>query len=458
MSVEDYLGSSKVMDILRLSNEVFPKCAFLKYYPLVIAKGRGSRVVDINGNEYIDFVSGAAVFNIGHLHRKIVEAVSRQLDKYLAYPMVYFYTEEPCLLAKKLIEITPGSFRKKVLFGFSGSDAMDLALMIARAYSGRRYIMAFKGSFHGSTYLSMSASGIYNEKIRNTFMLLNDVVLVEYPNPYRNPWGINGYENPVDLSNMALNNIEKALRKLNEEIAVITLEAIQGDGGIVVPPKYFVQGLHKLAHEYGIVLLVDEVKTGIGRTGKWWAIQHFDVEPDIIVTGKALGGGMPISAVIGREEILDSLPPVGLSFTLSGHAVSVVSALATLEVIEKENMVERARVLGEYIYNRLSEIMSRSKIVGDVRGKGLLLGLEIVVDKSCKEPSKPMALKVIWSAWKRGVILLTVGVNGNVVRIAPPLNIPGEDVDKALETIESAVVDTEEGRIPDQVLEYMTGW
>ncbi|MEM1864272.1 MAG: aminotransferase class III-fold pyridoxal phosphate-dependent enzyme, partial [Desulfurococcaceae archaeon] len=260
------------------------------------------------------------------------------------------------------------------------------------------------------------------------------------------------------LSNMALNNIEKALRKLNEEIAVITLEAIQGDGGIVVPPKYFVQGLHKLAHEYGIVLLVDEVKTGIGRTGKWWAIQHFDVEPDIIVTGKALGGGMPISAVIGREEILDSLPPVGLSFTLSGHAVSVVSALATLEVIEKENMVERARVLGEYIYNRLSEIMSRSKIVGDVRGKGLLLGLEIVVDKSCKEPSKPMALKVIWSAWKRGVILLTVGVNGNVVRIAPPLNIPGEDVDKALETIESAVVDTEEGRIPDQVLEYMTGW
>lgn len=452
------LKLSKAMDVAKLSEEVFPRCAFLKYYPLVVARGKGSRIVDVDGNEYIDFVSGAAVFNIGHLHEDVVKAVLSQLERYMVYPLVYFYTEEPCLLAKKLVEITPGSFGKKVLFGFSGSDAMDLALMISRAYTRKRYIVTFKGSFHGSTYLSMSASGIYSEDVRRTFLLSGDVVFAEYPNPYRNPWDINGYENPVDISNLALESVERVVKSLNGDVAAVAFEPVQGDGGVVVPPEYFVRELFRLTREHGIVLLVDEVKTGIGRTGRWWAIQHFGVEPDIIVVGKAVGGGMPISAVIGRTEVLDSLPPVGLSFTLSGHALSVASALATLEIVERENLVGRARVLGEHISTRLLELAERCEVVGDVRGKGLLIGVEVVASKRQKTPSKPIALKIIWRAWERGVILMTVGVHGNVLRIAPPLNIPIEDVEKALEIIGTSIADVEEGKVPDQVIKYMTGW
>ncbi|MEM4557887.1 MAG: aspartate aminotransferase family protein [Desulfurococcaceae archaeon] len=448
----------RAIEVLELTNKLFPRCASLKYYPLVVAKSRGCRIVDSDGNEYIDFVSGAAVFNIGHLHEDIVKAIVEQLGKYMAYPLVYFYAEEPCLLARKLTEITPGSFQKKVLFGFSGSDAVDIALQVSMAYTGRDYVLAFRGSFHGSTYLSMSASGIFGETVRSTFKLSKNVLFAEYANPYRNPWGINGYENPVELSNRALDTVEKAFRSTGGNIAAVILEPVQGDGGIIVPPRYFVQELAKLTREYGALLVVDEVKTGMGRTGRWWAIEHFRVEPDLLVAGKALGGGMPISAVIGRSSVLDSVPPVGLMFTLAGHALSVASALATIEIIEKEKLVERASRLGEHLYRRLVEIGNSSRIVDDVRGLGLLIGLEVVENKSSKKPSKPLALKTVWRAWENGVILLTVGTHGNVIRVAPPLNIPEEDVEKALVALENSIRDVEEDKVPDDVLNYMTGW
>lgn len=458
MGIPTKLKLEKVLKVLELTSNVFPKCAFLKYYPFAISKGRGCRVVDLDGNEYIDFVSGACVFSIGHLHEKVVKAVEEQLGEYMAYPLVYFYEEKSCTLAEKLVEIAPGSFKKKVLFGFSGSDAVDLALMIARAATGRRYVVAFKGSFHGSTYLSMSASGIFSEEVRRKLMLAEQVVFAEYANPYRNPWGIDGYEDPVELSNRALDTVEEAVRSMQGDVAAIVFEPVQGDGGIVVPPKQFLEGLSRLAKEYGILLVADEVKTGMGRTGRWWAVEHFNVVPDVLVAGKALGGGMPISAVVGRADVLDALPPLGLSFTLAGHALSVIAALATIEVIEREKLVERAAWLGERLLKMLREVGEESSIVGDVRGLGMLIGLEVVEDKKAKKPSKQLALKAVWRAWEQGVILLTVGVYGNVIRVAPPLNIPVEDAAKAVEVLRGALRDAEEGRVPDEVLNYMIGW
>ncbi|MEM2026120.1 MAG: aminotransferase class III-fold pyridoxal phosphate-dependent enzyme, partial [Desulfurococcaceae archaeon] len=200
-SLPTKLKLSEAVKVVKLTENLFPKCAFLKYYPLVVTRALGSKLWDADGNEYVDFISGAAVFNIGHLHPDVVSSIEKQLKLYLAYPIVYFYNIGSCELAKKLIEITPGSSNKKVLFGFSGSDAMDMALMISRASTQRKYVVSFKGSFHGSTYLSMAASGIISDEHRELFQLPTDIIFADYPNPYRNPWNIDGYENPQDLSN-----------------------------------------------------------------------------------------------------------------------------------------------------------------------------------------------------------------------------------------------------------------
>lgn len=457
-SIPAKVNLKRATSIVELSKELFPRCAFLKYYPLVVAECKGSKVVDIDGNRYIDFVSGTNVFNIGHLHERVIEYLKRQLEKYVSFPLVYFYSEEPCFLARKLVQITPGSFKKKIIFGFSGSDAVDTALNIARAYTGRRCIVAFKGSFHGSTYLSMSSTGLYSETVRKMFKLSSDVLFAEYPNPYRNPWNIDGYEDPVELSNLALDTVEKAVKSAGGDVAAVLFEPVQVDGGVVVPPKYFVANLVKLAREHGAIFIDDEVSTGLGRTGSWWAIEHFSVEPDILVVGKPLGGGLPLSAVVGRSEVLDSIPPLGLSFTLAGYALSIVASLATIEVLESERLVERAITLGTYALRRLKDLADRIDVVGDVRGIGMLMGVELVSSKESRSPSRPLALKTVWRAWEKGVLLLTAGAHGNVVRVSPPLNIPLEDLEKGLEVLENAVIEVKRGEVPDIVLDYMTGW
>lgn len=459
MHIPTKLNLEKSLKVVELDHEVFTKVASLKYYPLAVNMAKGSKLIDFDGNEYIDFVSGTAVFNIGHLHDEIVAIVKKQLEKLIAYPQVYFYVEEPCILAKKLVEITPGSFKKKVIFGFSGSDAIDMALTIARAYTRRKYIVSFTGSYHGATYLSMSVSGVWGEEVRKGFQLLKEVLFAVYPNPYRNPWNIDGYDDPVSLSNLALDTVEKLIKGVGGDVAAIIIEPIQADGGIVVPPDYFMRGLARLAHGYGSVLVIDEIKTGIGRTGRWWAIEHFGVEPDIIVAGKALGGGMPISAVIGRADVLDGTPVYGtMGFTLSGHSVSAVAALKTIEIVEKERLIERANVVGDRIYRMLLELKEKSNIVGDVRGKGMLIGVEIVKNKKDKTPDKPNAQKIVWRSWEKGLVLMTVGIHGNVLRIAPPLNIHKEEVDRAIQIIESSVGEVEKGMVSDEVLKYMVGW
>lgn len=450
------------LKIVSLDEEYIPASSALKYFPLVVAKARGARVWDVDGNEYIDFLSSAAVYNVGHCNPHVVEAIKSQVEELLNYTPAYLYEEQPVKLAMLLSEITPGSFKKKVTFGFSGSDSVDNAIKAARVYTRRLPIISFYGSYHGMTYGAISVTGIVDPRLKEPIGPLRDVHFVEYPDPYRNSWGVDGYENPSDLASVALAQVEKKIRELKGEVAAIIIEPIQGDAGVIVPPAEFMRGLKEVARANNIVLIDEEVQAGMGRSGKWWAIEHFNVEPDILVSAKALGGGMPISAVVMRGDIADGIPPLPLFvFTHLGHAVSCRAAIATIEVIKKENLVDRALKLGEKVKKRFEEMREDPKvgeIVGDIRGKGLLIGVDIVKSRKTKEPHRELALKICWRAWEKGLILITFGKYGNVLRIAPPLNISDEELERGLEIISESINDAIAGKVPNEVLKYMRGW
>jgi len=449
---------SKSLEVAKLYEEYIARGHAFKYYPLVVTRAEGSRVWDADGNEYIDFLTSAAVYNIGHRHPEVVRAIKEQVDRLLNYTIAYLYEREPLELAMQLVKLVPGEFKKKVTFGFSGSDAVDSSIKIARAYTRKKHIISFKDSYHGMTYGALSVTGIVKPEIKECVYPIREVHFVDFPDPYRNPWGIDGYEKPDELANVALDHVEKKIKELKEDVAAIITEPIQGDAGVVVPPPTFIKGLKEHAEKHGIVFIDEEVQAGMGRTGRWWAIEHFNTVPDLLVTAKALGGGMPISAVIGKAEIMDSVPPPLLVYTHIGHAVSAAAALATIKVISSEGLVERARAMGEYALKRLREVMEKYDIIGDVRGKGLMIGVDIVKNRKTKEPDRATALKICWRSWERGLILITFGKYGNVLRIAPPLNIPKEDLDKGLDIIEEAIKDVLEGKVPDEVVEYLRGW
>jgi len=449
----------KCLYIASKDREYLAKASALKYYPLVIMKSKGSYVWDLDGNCYIDFLTSAAVFNIGHTHPRVVKAIKEQIEKYLNYAIIYLYAAPPVELAELLIENTPGSFLKKVTFGFTGSDAVDSAMKAARVYTKRPYIIAYHHSCHGSTYGSLSATGIISDEIKAKVYPYPYVRLAHYPDPYRNVWGIDGYEHKDDLVAEALKHLENELKKLSyDKVAGILFEPIQGDAGVVIPPEEYIKELRKLTEGHGILLLDDEVQSGIGRTGKFWAIEHYGVDPDLLISAKPLGGGMPISAVVGRAEVMESVPPPLFFFTHAGHAVSAVAAIETIKIVKEEKLIERARELGKYAMKRFRELQEKYDVIGDVRGKGLLIGVDLVEDRKSKKPYRKLALKTCWRAWEKGLILATFGKHGNVLRIAPPLTITKEELDKGIDIIEESLRDALAGRVPDEVLNYLAGW
>jgi len=445
-SVEDYIESDE---------RFFPKSFSWKQLPLIVSKAYGSIIEDAYGRKYIDFSTTLANI-IGHSHPEVVDALKKQLEILTSFPTCYFYAEAPSKLAQKLVNITPGSYKKKIVFGFSGSDAVDMALTSSIFYTKKKFILSFQGSYHGTTYLSLSTSEIMAQNDTSKNLLYKNIVFVPYPNPYRNPWNINGYEKPDELTNTILREIEKTLKNLNNDFVGVVVEPIQGDGGIIVPPKDFLKELYKIVKSFNGIFIADEIQTGMGRTGRWWGVEHFSVEPDLMVIGKALGGCMPLSAVIGKSEVLEAPPALG--FYLSGHPLSCISALKTIEIIERENLVNRAMVLGDYILRRLSKLSEKFNIIGDVRGKGLLIGMEIVKDDTSKAPDRKNALKICWAAWRRGVVAMTVGKHSNVIRITPALNVPMDLMERALEVIEESVKDVVNGKVTNDVLSFMKGW
>ena len=420
-------------------DEKFISPSYGRFYPLVVESGRGCIVKDVDGNEYIDFNSGLVCMGVGHNHPKVVAAIRNQCDRFLHYSNTDFFYREVVDLAEKLAQITPGSPEKKVYFGNSGAEAVEAAIKLAKWHSRRQLFIGFTGAFHGRTVGALSFTASKPTQKRYFSPLMPGVTHVPYAYCYRCPFKLTYPECHywcVDFID------EYVLQKYvpPEDTAAILFESIQGEGGYVVPPPEYFQRIKKLADKYGLLLIDDEVQSGMGRTGKWFAIEHWGVEPDIICAAKALASGLPLGATIAKAKIMDWVAGSHAS-TFGGNPLSCVAASAVIDVVKDEKLLENATKQGAYIMKRLGELKEQSEIVGDVRGRGLMIGMEIVEDKEGKKPAPQKAAEIMTRSWKRGINVITCGAS--TIRVAPPLIITKDLVDSALGIIEDVTREVE---------------
>ena len=440
--------------IVEEDNKVIAPFSRVPYYPLAIKRGYGSIVEDMDGNKFIDFLSSAGALNTGHCHPKIVKAIKDQTEQFILYTPVYMYHKSLVDLAQKLVEITPGNFPKKVAFGLSGSDANDGAIKLARAYTGRSKIISFIRSYHGSTYGAITLSAVSLNMVRKIGPLLPEIYHMPFPDTYRNPLG----GTPEDAGKNCLDYLKYAFANYlpPDEVAAIIIEPIQGDAGIVVPPLEYMEGLYKICKENGILFVSEEVQQGMGRTGKWFGIEHFNIEPDKVIMAKALASGMPLSALIGRKEIMESLDAPAHLFTTAGNPVCCAAALATIEVIEEERLMENVVKLSNIALERFTSMKKQFPFIGEIRGLGLSIGVDLVKDPITKERNKEAAAKICYCAWKKGLLLSFF--SNSVLRIQPPLVITEEEFNKGIDIIEKCMSDLKKGLISDDILKVTKGW
>lgn len=437
----------KARELIEREKRVISPGLGVKLFPVVPERGYGALVEDVDGNVFIDFLAGAAAASTGYAHPRLVREVQEQVEKIQHSMIGYTYSKRAIEVAEILAEKAPLD-EPLILFGMSGSDAMDLTMQVARFATRRPWMIAFIGAYHGQTYGATSIAAFQSSQKRRLSPLIPNVVWVPYPNPYRNVWGINGYEEPDELINRFLDYLEGyvfAHVVPPDETAVLIAEPIQGDAGIVVPPENFFIELKKLLDEYGILLAMDEVQTGIGRTGKWFASEWFNVEPDLLAFGKGVASGMGLSGVIGRKELMEGLTSGSALLTPAANPVVSAAAYATLRIIEEENLLENALKVGEFIRKRLMEMKEEYEVIGDVRGKGLMIGVEMV--RPDGKPDPELTGRVCWRAFELGLILPSYGMFGNVIRITPPLVIREELAGKGLEIMERALKDALAGKV-----------
>jgi len=428
----------KARELVRRDEQVISQ-SFVRFYPLVIEGGKGCILRDVDGNEYIDFNSGLACLNVGHNHPKVVEAIKKQCDRYIHYSITDFLYKEVVDLGEELCGTTPGKWEKKVFFCNSGAESIEGAAKLARWHTRRQLFIAFISAFHGRTLGSLSFTASKPVQRRHFFPLVPGVTHVPYPYCYRCAFKLTY----PDCDYWCVHFIDEfVLQKYvpPEDVAGIVFEPIQGEGGYVVPPPEYFQHLKKLADKYGLLLIDDEIQAGMARTGRWWAIEHWKVEPDVVCTAKAIASGLPLGAIVARARIMD-WEGGSHATTYGGNPVACAAAIAVLDVIKEERLLENAQKQGNYTLKRLEELKEKSEIVGDVRGKGLMIGFEIVKDKRTKKPGKEEANEIMMRAWKRGVAVITCGAS--TVRIAPPLTITRELLDSALDIIEDVVKEVE---------------
>ncbi|PTL17991.1 aspartate aminotransferase family protein [Staphylococcus gallinarum] len=434
---------SKSEKIIMEDNQYFAKPGRIPYYPLAISHGYGATLVDVDGNEYIDLLSSASSQNVGHAPEPVTNAIKAQVDRFIHYTPAYMYHEPLVKLAKKLCAISPGDYDKRVLFGLSGSDANDGVIKLAKAYTGRSYVISFVNAYHGSTYGSLSMSAISLNMRKKYGPMLPGFYHIPYPDKYRGMYG-----------NTEANSVESYLAPLKEmfekyvpaeEVACIMIETFQGDGGLLEPVDGYFEALQALCKEHGILLAVDDIQQGLGRTGEWSSVSHFDIEPDIITFGKSLAGGLPMSAIVGRAEIMDYLDAPAHLFTTGANPVSCEAALATLSMIEDQNLLQASKDKGAYVRKRMDQWVNQYAAVGDVRGKGLSIGIDIVSDKLNKTRDATAALKICNRCFDHGVVIIAVA--GNVLRFQPPLVITYEQLDQALNVLEAAIQDLQSGKL-----------
>jgi 4-aminobutyrate aminotransferase len=408
--------------------------SYTRSYPLVVKRGRGVLIEDVDGNEFLDFSSGIAVVSTGHCHPEVVAAIQKQAAELIHMSGTDFYYESLVTLAERLAKIAPMSGPVRVYYGNSGTEAVEAALKLARYHTNRQGIIAFYGAFHGRTMGALSLTASKPQQRRRFAPLVPGVAHVPYPYVYRRPEGMSEVQYSQECVRFIEDRVFKTIMA-PEECAAIFIEPIQGEGGYVPAPREFLQELRKICDRHGILLVADEVQSGSGRTGKWWAIQHSEVEPDIITIAKGIASGMPLSVMMARASIMDWVPGSHAS-TFGGNPVCIAAALATMDVLEREG-IRNAEVVGNHILRRLRTWVEKHPMVGDVRGMGLMIGVEIVKDKKTKAMTRDDRDRITQLAFERGVILLGAGESS--IRIAPPLIVTQEQADIAMDVLEECI-------------------
>ncbi|MEH7260254.1 4-aminobutyrate--2-oxoglutarate transaminase [Bacillus toyonensis] len=400
--------------------------------PLYVKKASGAIITDVDGNQFIDFAGGIGMQNVGHCHPKVVRAVQEQAKSFI-HPCFHVTPYENYIaLAEKINEKIPGTSKKKTMFANSGAEAIENAVKIARKVTGRSKVISFERGFHGRTLMTMSLSTKENPYKAGFGPFVSDMHILSYPYYYRGAEGVSSEE----VDSQVIYQFEKFLEEVSpEKVAAIVMEPVQGEGGFIVPSILFVKRIREICDQYGILMIMDEVQTGFGRTGKWFATEHFNIEPDIIALSKSIAGGLPLSAIVGRAEFMDVPGRGQIGGTFAGSPLSCAAGLAVFEIMEEENLVERAQQIGNRIMSHLHAMQLKYEVIGDVRGIGAMVAMELVTDRITKEPAKELTVQLIDEFWKNGLISIGAGIFDNVLRFLPPLVISNEEIDKGFEII-----------------------
>ena len=443
---------ARTQTIVDRDNRFVANALKVRYTPFVLARGEGSRVFDPDGRSFLDFSALWSVANLGYSDETVRAAVKTQLDKAQCSGLISSINEPAGILAERLAGMMSGQ-PKKVWFGLSGSDASEAAQRLILKATGKRRLISFIGSWHGTTDAVMALSGFagFADRFGGS-----NIVKIPYPDPYRSPFP----EHPeLSLTDQCLGYLENLLFTTicpPDDVAAIFVEGVQADSGDIVPPDDFLPKLRALCHRHGIYLIMDEVKVGLGRTGRMFSFEHAGIEPDFVLLGKSLGAGLPLSAIIGPPEVLDVGSGLAL-YTISGNATSCAAALAGLDVIERAGIVERAAATGSYLLDRLQSLLRHDQ-VGDVRGRGMICGIDLVKDRGSKEPDQQLAARVVYRAWELGLIVFYAGTFGNVIEITPPLILTEAEVDEGVAMLDQAIADAVAGRVDENAVAAFAGW
>ena len=405
--------------------------------PVFAASGSGATLVDVDGNAYIDFATGISVMNAGHGHPRVVSAIREQAERLLHSGGPVMLPEVYLRLARRLCEITPGDFPKKALLLNSGAEAVENAVKIVRQATGRPAVISFHNSFHGRTLMAMTLTGKVAPYRQNFGPYAPEVYQVPYPYEYRRPAGMAA----ESLGGSCVEAVRQLFKTTvpADRVAAILVEPVQGEGGFVVPPPDFLPGLRALCTEHQIPLIIDEVQTGFGRTGTMFAVEHSGVEPDLVVLAKSLGGGLPLAAVVGRSELMDAARPGGLGGTFGGNPVACAAALAVIDVLIEEKLPQRGKRLGDRALARMRGWQERHPQVGDVRGLGAMVAMELVTDRATRDPAATLTNEVLRYSHAHGLVLLKAGLHDNVIRLLFPLVISEQELDRGLDILEAAL-------------------
>ncbi len=406
--------------------------------PIFVAKAEGAIIEDVDGNRFLDFAGGIGTLNMGHRAPRVIAAIREQLEKHLHLCFAVTPYESYVAVAEKLNALAPGKFPKKTLIINTGAEAVENAIKIARSYTKRPAVICFEDAFHGRTLLTMSLTSKTHPYKAGFAPFASDIYRIPYAYPYRGAKGA--------TAESFARHLEDAFKRVvaSESVAAVIAEPVLGEGGFVVPPQDYFRILQDLCRKHGIVFIADEVQSGIARTGKWFASEHFGIEPDLITTAKSLGGGLPIAAVTGRAEIMDA-PGVGsLGGTFAGNPLSCVAALATLETIEKEGLLARSTAIGKRFEARARTWQKKWALVGEVRGLGGMCAVELVLNPDTREPAEAETKEIARYGYEHGLITVTAGTYNNVLRILAPLVISDGQFDEGLDVIEAALASISE--------------